>query len=113
MQVWSEPLINDSWNVLRFLGARGCLPVRVGRSSSPEQTTGPRPSVFFVEASRSVASSAGPVEVAEAEGSTAKGVLIAVSIDLGAAEIGTVYAAVGGDGFDRTAKPVAAPLVTH
>ncbi len=113
MQVRSEPLINDSWNVLRFLGARRCLPVRVGRSSSAEQSTGPRPSVFFVEASRLVASGAGVVEVAEAEGPTAKGALTAACVELGDAEIGTEYPAGGGDGFDRTAKPLLVPLMIN
>jgi hypothetical protein len=95
------------------LGARRCLPVRVGRSSFPEQSTRRRPPVFFVDASRSVASSAGLVEVGEAEGPTAKGVPIAICVEIGAGGVGTVDAAVGGDGFDRTAKPLLVPLMIN
>jgi hypothetical protein len=39
MQVRSEPLINDNWNVVRCRGARRILPVRVGRRSLARQLT--------------------------------------------------------------------------
>ena len=96
MQVSSEPLINDSWKVLGFLGARRCLPVKVGRSSSAGQSTGPLRLALFVEAFREVAVGAGLVGVAEATGSTADGVLMAVSVGGGDADVGTRYPAAGG-----------------
>jgi hypothetical protein len=39
-QVWSDPLIKDSWNVAGRLSARRCLPVRVCLSSPAGQSTG-------------------------------------------------------------------------
>jgi hypothetical protein len=53
------------------------------------------------------------VDVAEAEGSAAAGVAMAVSIELGEAELGIGYPAVGGDGFARTAEPLLVPLAIN
>jgi hypothetical protein len=111
MQVSSEPLINDSWNVLGFLGARRCLPVRVGRSSSAGQSGGPFRLVFFVEAFRVVAFGAGLVDGAEAVGSTADDVLVAVAIASGDAELSNVSPAAGGDGLARTAELLLVPVM--
>jgi hypothetical protein len=105
-------LINDSWKVLGFVSARRCLPVRVGRRSSPEQSGEPLRSVFFVDAFRVVASGVG-VDVAEAEDSVGAAVGIAVCIQLGGAELGTVYPAVEGDGFVRIAEPLLVPLTIN
>jgi hypothetical protein len=112
MQVWSEPLINDNWKVLGFFGARRCLPVRVGRSSSAAQSTEPLRSVLFVDAFRVVAFGA-VVDVAEAEGYTAAGVGVAVCIELVDAGLGAGYPATGGDGFAWTAKPLLVPLMIN
>ena len=63
--------------------------------------------VFFVDAFRTAAFGAG-VDTAEVEDSTA-GVLMGACIELGDAELGTGYPAVGGDGFACTAKPLLVP----
>jgi hypothetical protein len=74
------------------------LPVRVGRSSSAGQSSGPLRAVFFVDALCVAAFSAG-VDVTEAEDSTAAGVGMTVCVELGDAESATGYPAAGGDGF--------------
>ena len=58
-----------------------------------------------------VASGPGLVEVAEAEGSTAEGVLNAVGVELGDVEIGTKD--VGGVGLARIAEPLLVLLMIN
>ena len=113
MQVFSEPLINDSWKVVGSLGARRCLPVRVGRSSSAGQSAGLLRLAFFVEAFRVVAIGAGLVDVAEPVGSTADGVFMAVSIGRGDAELSDVSPATVGGGFACPAELLLALLMIN
>jgi hypothetical protein len=47
VQVRPEPLIKDSWNVVRCFGARRTLPVKVGRRSRAEQVAGLVRAGFF------------------------------------------------------------------
>jgi hypothetical protein len=68
--------------------------------------------VFFLDAFRMAAFGAG-VDAADVEDSTAAGVLMGVCIELGDAELGTGYPAVGGDGFACTAKPLLVPLMIN
>ena len=104
-------MINDSWKVLGFLGTRRCLPVRVGRSSSAEQSTEPLRSLFFVEAFR-----VWPWALTSTllkPSNRPPMACMAVCIELGDAELGTGYPAVGGDGFACTAKPLLVPLMIN
>jgi len=109
MQVFSDPLIKESWNVVGRLSGRRCLPVRVGRSSPAGHSTGLASGVFFLDAVRVVACRSGPADEVGTEGITAHGVRTAVGIELGDAELGIVNPAVEGDGFACTAEPILAP----
>jgi hypothetical protein len=68
--------------------------------------------VYFLDAFRMAAFGTG-VDTADVATSTAAGVLMGICIELGDAELGTGYPAVGGDGFACTAKPLLVPLMIN
>ncbi|HET9779224.1 MAG TPA: hypothetical protein VFP81_08070 [Propionibacteriaceae bacterium] len=112
MQVWSDPLIKDSWNVVGRFSARRCLPVRVGRSSPAGQSSVPLLRVVLVDAPR-VAARSRPADAVDAEGPTVDGVRTVVGIGFGDAELGIANPAVDGEGFVCTAEPMLAPLMIN
>ena len=105
MQVRSEPLINDNWNVLRCCGASRILPVRVGRRSLALQRTEPvRCAFLFVDAVGVGLCLAGIVD----KTSTTDGVVDS-TVCVGLGEVGTEYAEEEGIAVRASA---AAPLLT-
>jgi len=109
MQVRSEPLINDTWNVVRCRGARRILPVRVGRRSLARQLTelGCWDFLCFVDA---VGVGLGVAEVVD-NASIANGVGSTVCVGLG--KVGTVYAAEGIADRASAAEPPPTPVMIN
>jgi hypothetical protein len=107
MQVRSEPLINDNWNVVRCRGARRILPVRVGRRSLARQLTELVcwDFLFFVDAvGLGVAGVVDKASIADGVGST-------VCVGLG--EVGTEYAAEGIAERASAAEPLPTPVMIN